>query len=698
MTRQEAEQLGNGPAGGTVLVVEDEESIGTIVRTYLTRDGYRVVWVRTGEEALAEFTRHPIRLVVLDIGLPGIDGFEVCRRIRAQSAVPILMLTARDEEPDRVAGLELGADDYVPKPFSPRELVARVKAILRRSEPAPREQLIELDDVVVDIEGREVTVTGDTVELTAKEFDLLAYFLESPGGRAFARPAARPRLGHELSRRHQDGRRPRRAAAAQARQARADPYGSRRRVQGRRAMSPRPSAASPLRRRLFFSIVLVVIVSIGLTFAVGVVLTRRAVERANLDDLAHQADLLAQRESQFNVLLPFAQLKQLKPFLARQNQSIEVVELGKPSPYLTVEDRAAVRARQPVQGSVQVDGDRFLFAARNVQGKGFVLLRPKSPSFADWWPFLEGLLIAVAIAAALAAIGAFVIARAIARPVRRVAEASRSLAEGVSPDPVPVEGSAELVQLATSFNEMAAQLDAAREAERNFLLSVSHELKTPLTAIRGYAEGLEEEAFTREEAAHTIREEARRLERLVRDLLDLARMNRREFTIHHETIDLAEIARETVQRYDVEARACGVTLAAVAPEPAWVDGDPDRALQVVANLVENALRSTPPGGSVHVHVSPGAIEVTDTGVGVAPDDLPHAFERFYLHDRGGGNPDGRRISSGLGLAIVHELCERMGGSVRVRSTLGEGTTFTVRLPAPLSSSSAPTRERVRDGR
>ena len=106
---------------------------------------------------------------------------------------------------------------------------------------------------------------------------------------------------------------------------------------------------------------------------------------------------------------------------------------------------------------------------------------------------------------------------------------------------------------------------------------------------------------------------------------------------------------------------------------------------MASNLVENALRSTAPGGSVHVHVSPGMLEVTDTGVGLAPEDVQHTFERFYLHDRAGGNPDGRRISSGLGLAIVHELCERMGGSVEVRSTLGEGTTFTVRLPAPLSA-------------
>jgi two-component system response regulator RegX3 len=176
-----ASQLPAGQPGGTVLLVEDDESIGTLVRTYLARDGYRVVWVRTGEEALTEFVRHPVRIVVLDIGLPGLDGFEVCRQIRAQSSVPVLMLTARDEEPDRVAGLELGADDYVPKPFSPRELVARVKAILRRTEPSPREHRIELDDVVVDLEGREVTVAGEPVELTAKEFDLLAYFVDSPG-------------------------------------------------------------------------------------------------------------------------------------------------------------------------------------------------------------------------------------------------------------------------------------------------------------------------------------------------------------------------------------------------------------------------------------------------------------------------------------------------------------------------------------
>jgi DNA-binding response OmpR family regulator len=166
---------------GTVVLIEDEQSIGTLVRAYLERDGFQAVWVRSGEQGLAELNRHPVRLVILDVGLPGIDGFEVCRRIRARSALPIIMLTARDEETDRVAGLEVGADDYVPKPFSPRELMARVRAVLRRTEPRSNDDVLQFEDVTVWRSAREVEVAGSRVDLTGKEFDLLAYFLENPG-------------------------------------------------------------------------------------------------------------------------------------------------------------------------------------------------------------------------------------------------------------------------------------------------------------------------------------------------------------------------------------------------------------------------------------------------------------------------------------------------------------------------------------
>jgi DNA-binding response OmpR family regulator len=170
------------PMSAMVMVVEDDANIGALVRTYLQRDGYQAVWVRSGEDALVELSRHPIELVVLDIGLPGIDGFEVCRRIDGR--VPVIMLTARDDEADVVAGLELGADDYVSKPFSPRQLTARVKAVLRRAGADGRggiDDVSTLGPITLARGSREVRVDGHEVDLTQREFDLLEYLLRHRG-------------------------------------------------------------------------------------------------------------------------------------------------------------------------------------------------------------------------------------------------------------------------------------------------------------------------------------------------------------------------------------------------------------------------------------------------------------------------------------------------------------------------------------
>jgi two-component system, OmpR family, sensor kinase len=435
-----------------------------------------------------------------------------------------------------------------------------------------------------------------------------------------------------------------------------------------------------LRTRLFAAVAVTVVTCVGVTFLVGLVLTRRAVEQANLEDLSHQADLLADRER--TQLLPLAHLSTLEPFLAKQDEQVRIVNLERQSRVLSDERRASLRKGQPVKGHIGVDGSNYLFAAQNVEGKGFVLLRPAKLRGGEVSPFLKGLLIASLVGAALAGLCSFLLARAISEPVRRVAEAARRLVGVRAPEPVAVGGSAELVQLTVAFNEMADQLHRAREAERTFLLSVSHELKTPLTAIRGYAEGLAEGAVPVDEAAGTIRREAARLDRLVRDLLDLARLNQHEFAVESGPIDLVQVAREAVARYEPDARAAGVELEALGPETAPARGDHDRAVQVVSNLVENALRSTPPGGAIRVRAEPALIAVEDTGVGLPPEDLPRAFERFYLYER---NRAARSLGSGLGLAIVKELTEAMGGSVEVSSTLGKGTAFVVRLPAEMFS-------------
>jgi DNA-binding response OmpR family regulator len=166
---------------GTIVVVDDEPNIADLVDLYLAREGFRVLKVGTGEAGLEAVRDHRPRLVVLDVGLPDLDGLEVCKRLRATSQIPVIFLTARDSEVDRVVGLELGGDDYLTKPFSPAELVARVKAVLRRVDGGPAPEVVQCGAATVDVRRREVRVGGQPVDLTTKEFELLRYLAERPG-------------------------------------------------------------------------------------------------------------------------------------------------------------------------------------------------------------------------------------------------------------------------------------------------------------------------------------------------------------------------------------------------------------------------------------------------------------------------------------------------------------------------------------
>jgi signal transduction histidine kinase len=428
-----------------------------------------------------------------------------------------------------------------------------------------------------------------------------------------------------------------------------------------------------LRSRLFRAIGVVVLICVALTIGVGLALTRRAVERATLQDVSHQADIVAAILEHSVGGLP----TRIETYFVQQHEHFS----SNPQ-FLPAAAQARLASGKPVQGTVDYKGVPEYFAARFVNPGYFVLLRPQSTAQSRWSPFVWGILVAAAAGGLLAALAAFLLSRRISRPVDRIAAAARSLTAGTHPEPVPVEGAAEIATLATAFNALVEQLRKAQEAERHFLLSVSHELKTPLTAIRGYAEAVEDGAVDPREAAATVTAEARRLERLVRDLLDLARMNRTDFSVHPSEIDLTEVVEDVVRRYRQQAEEFGVTLQAVADGSAPAIADADRVLQVVSNLVENALRLTPAGGEVRVVAAPGLLRVEDTGPGLAEDDREHAFERFYLHERYGRE---RSVGTGLGLAIVKELTLAMGGRVEVESRPGELTVFTVRLQVPVTA-------------
>jgi two-component system, OmpR family, sensor kinase len=414
-----------------------------------------------------------------------------------------------------------------------------------------------------------------------------------------------------------------------------------------------------LQTRLRLSIGAAVLLAVSLSLLVGAYLVRRSLEHAAFSGLQRQVALLGHED-----LHPAP--GQFGRFLATQDERLSVLP-RKQARLLLPESRT---------GRITIKGRDYLYATRESGSDVVVLLRTASSVRSESRPFWIALLAAGGLGCLLAVAVAAMLARSIARPVLRVARASGLLAEGGDPEPLPLAGPTELRGLAESFNTMAGQLKRARHAERSFLLSVSHELKTPLTAIRGYCEAADEGVFKPERAVKVIRVEAARLERLIADLINLARLDQRRFVIRLDAVDLGEIARESAARHAARARDLGVRIELEEAGSAPARADPDRLLQVVSNLVENALRCTPRGGTVTIATTAGELTVKDTGPGITPDEIPHAFDRFFLYRRYNGD---RPVGTGLGLAIVRELAQAMEGEARVASS-PTGTEFTICLP------------------
>jgi two-component system sensor histidine kinase BaeS len=453
-----------------------------------------------------------------------------------------------------------------------------------------------------------------------------------------------------------------------------------------------------LRRRLFAAILGAVLVAVGISLALGIVLTRGAVSDTIREDVSRQAEQLANQLRRGRTaplpqpgrpgVQPVPRGGGARPFGPPRGEiplpppggepaSIPlVVALARAENVLPTGAVADLRGGEQVQGTFTRNGEKEIYAAQRVRDSVVLVVRPDVVTSGDFARYLTALLISAGLAALLAAGAAALLSRRLTAPLERVAEASRVLAAGGSPEPVPREQTTELAALADAFNDMASQLQTAREAERAVLLSVSHELRTPLTSIKGYAEGIEDGTVPPAEAAPVIGREAGRLERLVADLLALARLRQGVLEARSEPVDLHGAAQEAVERLRPQARSADVQVCIEGPGSAKVTADHDRVVQVLSNLIENAVRLTPAGGTVTVSVAEGAASVRDQGPGIPAEDLPRAFDRFHLRRRhGGGSPDG----AGTGLAIVRELTEAMGGSVSLRNSRDGGAEFTVRF-------------------
>ncbi len=299
---------------------------------------------------------------------------------------------------------------------------------------------------------------------------------------------------------------------------------------------------------------------------------------------------------------------------------------------------------------------------------------------------LSPLLWAGGTALLLSLLLAFLLSGSVATPLRRVSRAAEAIARGESGVRAPVSGPAEVQGLARAFNVMAEQVEAARQAQRDFVANVSHELKTPLTSIQGFSQALLDGTASAPEAtlraARIIHDEATAMRCLVDELLVLARFDAGQMTMAHEPVELGPLVRRCVEQLSPQAHAAGVTLALDLPEALFVTGDADRLAQVFTNLLDNALAHTPAAGKVTLTARPVEngrvveVAVTDTGRGIPAEALPRVFERFYQVDK--SRRRGRGV--GLGLAIAKEIVEVHGGTMTAESVVGLGSKFTVRLP------------------
>ncbi len=292
------------------------------------------------------------------------------------------------------------------------------------------------------------------------------------------------------------------------------------------------------------------------------------------------------------------------------------------------------------------------------------------------------LLLACLAGLAFAILMAALLSRTIAQPLQRMAKAARTMARGDYSTQVPISGPPEVRSLAESFNQMTAEVLAANTAQRDFLGNVSHDLKTPLTSIQGYAQAIVDGAAKDSQAAaQIIYEEASRLNRMVVDLTDLERLQAGKLSMKSDPIDMAQLCEAVAQSLTVVAEKQGIRLEVSAAPALPVIGDGDRLAQVLMNLMSNALKFTPAGGTVRVEAERAdagvAVSVRDTGTGIAPAELARVFERFYQVDKARGP----RRGTGLGLAIAQEIIEAHGGRITGASDgPGQGAVFRLWLP------------------
>ena len=644
------------PPPRRVLVVDDDPTVTEVVSGYLDRSGFTVDLAADGVTALERAHAAPPDLVVLDLMLPGLDGLQVCRRLRAERPVPVVMLTARGDEEDRVLGLEVGADDYVTKPFSPRELVLRVESVLRRAAAPPAGgALLGGGGITLDPAARAASDARGTLTLTLREFDLLAHFLRHPG-RAFSR--------QELM---------------------SDVWGwdfgdlSTVTVHVRRLRHKiETDPAHPL--------LITTVWGVGYRF----------------DDSAPGGDggsgangsaRSGEAGSPVSDLLLIVLYAALGAAAVGLAGLLALVALRRRSMAVSLAVLTAVAVGSMLAGTLSVAWAMLL----NKHDLGVVTT-------------------VCAMAAASATVSALLLGRWVIRGHRALEQAARALGEagdggaGAGSGPAggarpPAAGGgpggggsgfvepvipmpAELASLSRQLADTSARLAVSRERERALESSrrelvawISHDLRSPLAGLRAMAEALEDGIADDPARYHRrMRGEVERLSDMVGDLFELSRIQAGSLNLSRSRMSVYDLVSDAIAGADALAAERGVQLADDGVERVPVEVDGREMARVLANLLTNAIHRTPADGTVAVSARGDedgvVLTVTDTCGGIPADDLPRVFDTGWRGTDARTPPGG----AGLGLAIVPGIVEAHQGRASVRNVPG-GCRFEVTLPA-----------------
>ena len=690
-----------------ILIVDDDNNIAELISLYLTKECYDTKIVNDGEEAVREFHSFQPNLILLDLMLPGMDGYQVCREIRHDSDVPIIMLSAKGEVFDKVLGLELGADDYIIKPFDSKELVARVKAVLRRFQPsrtipvsATAGKCVEYPDLIINQTNYSVIYQGRTVDMPPKELELL-YFLASSPNQVFTREQLLDHIwGYEYigDTRTVDVhiKRLREKIKDHASWAITTVWGIGYKFEVKKIMR------RTLYRKLILIYVILAIAGFTLISTVGSRMVEDSLVSSASTSLYREATQIASKQGDlyyhsersltdlYNSLSALASYHNSQIWLISADGEI----LLNTAAALDEENPEIIDGFDPVALGSEYYSTGTFFGY--FEDKMLSVMVPVTSDFRingyvaihlplqDVYQQRESLLARIDFLFLLVfglsfVILIFFLPRRVPA-AEKIINGAKEYASGNLTHKIDVKSHDEMGYLASTLNYMSGELNKTGEYQRKFVANVSHDFRSPLTSIKGYVEAILDGTIPpemQEKYLKIVLFETERLHKLTQSLLTLNDIDDKGNMLDLTSFDINAVIKDTAASFEGTCTKKRISISLIlASRTLYVCADMGKIQQVLYNLIDNAIKFSNNDSTITVETTEKHgkvfVSVKDTGCGIPKASITKIWERFYKLDASRGKD---RKGTGLGLSIVKEIITAHNQNINVISTEGVGTEF-----------------------